>query len=29
MEMYEAYWGLTEKPFENARDPRFLNAVCS
>lgn len=22
--MYEAYWGLTEKPFENTTDPRFL-----
>jgi len=22
--MYEAYWGLTEKPFENTADPRFL-----
>ena len=22
--MYEAYWGLTEKPFENTPDPRFL-----
>ena len=22
--MYEAYWGLEEKPFENTPDPRFL-----
>lgn len=22
--MYEAYWGLTEKPFENTPDPRFI-----
>ena len=22
--MYEAYWGLREKPFENTPDPRFL-----
>ncbi len=22
--MYEAYWGLTKKPFENTPDPRFL-----
>lgn len=22
--MYEAYWGLKEKPFENTADPRFL-----
>ncbi|MDP2044121.1 MAG: AAA family ATPase [Candidatus Omnitrophota bacterium] len=22
--MYEAYWGLHEKPFENTADPRFL-----
>ncbi|MFH1201740.1 MAG: AAA family ATPase [Candidatus Omnitrophota bacterium] len=22
--MYESYWGLTEKPFENTPDPRFL-----
>ncbi len=22
--MYEAYWGLAEKPFENTPDPRFL-----
>jgi len=22
--MYEAYWGLSEKPFENTADPRFL-----
>lgn len=22
--MYEAYWGLKEKPFENTPDPRFL-----
>jgi len=22
--MYEQYWGLTEKPFENTADPRFL-----
>jgi len=22
--MYEAYWGLTEPPFENTPDPRFL-----
>lgn len=22
--MYEAYWGLAEKPFENTADPRFL-----
>jgi type II secretory pathway predicted ATPase ExeA len=22
--MYEAYWGLTEKPFENTADPRFI-----
>jgi len=22
--MYEAYWGLPEKPFENTADPRFL-----
>ncbi|MFT5085925.1 MAG: type II secretory pathway predicted ATPase ExeA [Candidatus Latescibacterota bacterium] len=22
--MYEAYWGLDEKPFENTPDPRFL-----
>ena len=22
--MYEEYWGLTEKPFENTADPRFL-----
>jgi general secretion pathway protein A len=22
--MYEAYWGLTDKPFENTADPRFL-----
>lgn len=22
--MYEAYWGLREKPFENAPDPRFI-----
>lgn len=22
--MYEAYWGLTEKPFENTPDPRFF-----
>ena len=22
--MYEAYWGLIEKPFENTPDPRFL-----
>ncbi len=22
--MYEEYWGLTEKPFENTPDPRFL-----
>ncbi|MDD5745734.1 MAG: AAA family ATPase [Candidatus Omnitrophica bacterium] len=22
--MYEAYWGFTEKPFENTPDPRFL-----
>jgi type II secretory pathway predicted ATPase ExeA len=22
--MYELYWGLTEKPFENTADPRFL-----
>ena len=24
MRMYEAYWGLTDKPFENTPDPRFL-----
>ena len=24
MVMYEAYWGLTDKPFENTPDPRFL-----
>ena len=22
--LYEAYWGLKEKPFENTPDPRFL-----
>ena len=22
--MYEKYWGLNEKPFENTPDPRFL-----
>ncbi len=22
--MYEAYWGLTDRPFENTPDPRFL-----
>lgn len=22
--MYEKYWGLTEKPFENTSDPRFI-----
>jgi len=22
--MYEAYWGLQEKPFENTPDPRFF-----
>ncbi len=22
--MYEEYWGLKEKPFENTPDPRFL-----
>ena len=22
--MYEGYWGLREKPFENVPDPRFL-----
>ena len=22
--LYEAYWGLREKPFENTPDPRFL-----
>ena len=22
--MYEEYWGLTTKPFENTPDPRFL-----
>lgn len=22
--MYESYWGLTEKPFENTADPRFI-----
>ena len=22
--MYEAYWGLKEKPFENTPDPRYL-----
>ena len=22
--MYEQYWGLKEKPFENTPDPRFL-----
>ena len=22
--MYEEYWGLSEKPFENTADPRFL-----
>jgi len=22
--MYETYWGLTEKPFENSPDPKFL-----
>src|SRR3989338_3535754 len=22
--MYENYWGLTEKPFENTPDPRFM-----
>jgi general secretion pathway protein A len=22
--MYEGYWGLAEKPFENTPDPRFL-----
>ncbi|MEK6567124.1 MAG: AAA family ATPase [Candidatus Omnitrophota bacterium] len=22
--MYEAYWGLSEKPFENTADPKFL-----
>src|SRR3989338_3736861 len=22
--MYEKYWGLSEKPFENTADPRFL-----
>ncbi|MFW6106799.1 MAG: hypothetical protein ACOC8H_01420, partial [bacterium] len=22
--VYEAFWGLTEKPFENAPDPRYL-----
>jgi len=22
--MYESYWGLTEKPFENTTDPKFL-----
>jgi len=22
--MYEKYWGLTEKPFENSPDPRFM-----
>ena len=22
--MYERYWGLTEKPFENTPDPRFF-----
>jgi len=28
--MYEAYWGLTEKPFQNTPDPRFLfrSAAC-
>lgn len=24
MQMYEAYWGLTDKPFENTPNPRFL-----
>jgi len=24
LSMYEAYWGLEEKPFENTPDPRFL-----
>ena len=24
--MYEEYWGLREKPFENTADPRFLYA---
>ena len=23
--MYEAYWGLQEKPFEHTPDPRFLH----
>ena len=22
--MYEKYWGLTEKPFENTPDPKFM-----
>ena len=22
--MYEKYWGLNEKPFENTPDPRFV-----
>src|SRR4030042_5787736 len=22
--MYKQYWGLTEKPFENTTDPRFI-----
>lgn len=25
--MYEAYWRLTEKPFENTPDPRFFFAT--
>ena len=24
LSVYEAYWGLEEKPFENTPDPRFL-----
>lgn len=24
LSVYEAYWGLDEKPFENTPDPRFL-----
>lgn len=27
--MYEAYWGLQEKPFENTPDPRFLYRSAS
>ena len=28
--MYETYWGLTEKPFQNTPDPKFLfrSAAC-